>query len=210
MTPPIYLTLAQVKAYMPTSDVSTTNIWDAFITTICNNVSRAWDILTFREEGAYAIQADTTRYYDGVPLTATDGINSLYTDEFVAITTIGLAPSGGNVYTPMSADDFWLYPYNALTQGKPFYRVDLTGLGSVQKWPSRPHSIQIVGKFGYSATVPPAVFEGLLLYVIKFLRKAQTNYLETGTILDTGQVFVGLKTDADIQNLIQIYQRSRV
>lgn len=210
MSIPVYLTPAQVKAYAPTNELNTSTVWDGFLTTVCETVSRAFDHLTFRAPGAYAVTEDTLRYFDGKQVTATDQLRSLWIDELAALTSLAIAPNGGTTYTPIDAGDFWLWPYNATVLNQPYQRLDLTGDGTVKSWPSRPHSIQITGKFGYSTNVPADVTEALLLYTIRFVRKAQQNYLEVGQLLDTGQVFIGAKTDYDLQALIAVYRRGRL
>lgn len=210
MTPAVYLTREQVAAYMPTNEVSTTTVWNTFLDTVCQNVSRAFDTLTFRQPGDYAVEDDTTRYFDGVPVTATDYVLCLAIGELAALTSVSIAPNGGDTFTLVPADSYWLWPYNAAQDYKPYLRIDLTGSGSVAQWPTRPHSVQVIGKFGYSTEVPPDVYQALLLYAIRFLRKAQQNYLEVGTLLDTGQIMLGMKEDTDLVQLIQFYRKSRV
>lgn len=210
MTAPNYVTPEQVQAYMPANDVATATTWDATVTLLCTNCSRAFDKLTFRPPGAYAVADDTLRYFDGVPATATDYVGSIFTDELVELTSVGIAPNGGSSFAPLDVNNFWLWPYNAAAEGKPYLRIDLAPDGAVKCWPSRPHSVQVIGKFGYSLEVPADVEEAILLYIVRMIRKAQQNYLEVGTMLDNGQVMVGMKVDHDLQELILMYRKGRL
>lgn len=211
MTLPDYVTAAMVRAYMPTNEVATSTVWDADVTTLCTNCSRAFDTLTFREPGAYAVSDDSTRYFDGIPCTATDFITMLLTGELAALTSVSIAPSGGSSYSSLLADNYWLWPYNAAAEGKPYSRIDLNpDGGAVKLWPSRPHSIQVVGKFGYSQSAPADVQEAILLYIVRILRKAQQNYQDVGAMLDSGVVMIGMKTDHDLQELILMYRRPKL
>jgi hypothetical protein len=212
MTAPLYLTLAQVKAYMPTNEVSTVATWDTMVTTLCTNLSRAFDSLTFRQIGAYAVNADVTAYFDGVSIFAGAYTESVFVDELAAApTSIGVSMSGNGSYVNLTPSDFWLWPYNAANNGKPYTRIDLnTQTGAYKSWPTYPHSVKVVGKFGYSVTVPDDVYEALLLYAVRMIRKAQTNYLEVGTLLDSGQVLTGMKRDEDLLGLIALYKKGRL
>lgn len=209
MTIPNYVTSAQVKAYMPTNEIATSTVWDNVLTTLCANCSRAWDKLTFREPGAYAVDADTTRYFDGVPVTATDYLDQILVGEICAVTSVSTAPNGGS-FAPMNNADYLLWPYNAQLEGRPYTEVMLNPNGGISSWPSTKRSVQVVGKFGYSLTVPDDVLEALLLYVVRFIRKNQQNFLEVGTITDSGQVYIGMKVDPDLQDLVRMYRRGRV
>lgn len=210
MTLPNYVTPEEVRAYMPANEVATATTWDATVTLLCANCSRAFDKLTFRQPGAYAVADDTTRYFDGVPETATDYLGSIFTDELVALTSVGIAPNGGSSFTALNTNNYWLWPYNAAAEGKPYLRIDLDPDGAVKRWPVRPRSVQVIGKFGYSLEVPADVQEAILLYIVRMVRKAQQNYLEVGTMLDSGQVMVGMKVDHDFQELILMYRKGRL
>lgn len=211
MTLPDYVTPEMVRAYMPTNEVATATVWDADVATLCTNCSRAFDTLTFREPGAYAVSDDTTRYFDGVPCTATDFLTMILIGELADLTSVSIAPNGGNSYNPLLVDNYWLWPYNAIAEGNPYSRIDLNpDGGAIKLWPSRPHSIQVIGKFGYSQIVPADVQEAILLYIVRMLRKAQQNYQDTGTMLDSGVVLIGMKTDHDLQELILNYRKPKL
>lgn len=196
---------------MPTNEVATSTVWDSNVEVLCANCSRSFDTLTFREPGAYAVDTDTTRYYDGIPFTATDFVDLLFTDELAALTSVSIAPNGGSTYTAVDAANFWLWPYNAAVMGKPYTHIRLNAEGgSVQAWPSRLHSIQVTGKFGYSLIVPADVQEAILLYIVRMLRKAQQNYQDVGTMLDSGVILIGMKQDHDLQETILMYRKARL
>lgn len=199
-----YVTLSDVKLYDPQNEVSTTELWDVMVTTLCTNLSRAFDQSTWREPGEFAVGTDSTRVFDGTPNTATDFIRQLDVDELAAVPTL-VTIAGITV----PSNDYWPVPYNALSQGKPFTGLYLDPDGQTRFWGSKLHSIQVTGKFGYSTAVPADVFQALLLYVIRLLRKAQQNYLETGVILDAGQIMSGSKIDEDIKDIIILRRKTR-
>lgn len=213
MTTPNYLDVPTLKAYMPTNEVSTTSIWDTEATTLCTNLSRAWDTFTFRKPGAYAVAAPTTRYFDGVNPNANDFVNSIFVDEMAqAPTAVQISTSGSQTgFVTMASSDYYMWPYNAAEEGKPFLRIDLDLIsGSTKKWPMYPRSVSVTGLFGYSTSLPADVLQAMLLFAVRFIRKSQQNYLDVGTFLDSGQVLIGMKTDPDLTELIRHYRKSRV
>lgn len=211
MTLPDYVTPEMVQAYAPSNEVATSTVWDSVVASLCTNCSRAFDTLTFREPGAYAVTDDSTRYFDGIPCTATDFITMLTVGELVDLTSVEIAPNGGSTYSALLTDNYWLWPYNAPSEGKPYTRIDLQpNSGSVRLWPSQPHSVRVIGKFGYSASVPDDIQEAILLYIMRMLRKAQQNYEDVGQMLNSGVILVGMKQDYDLQTLILMYRKARL
>lgn len=206
MTPPAYFQLSDVKAYMPNNEVSNTTKWDGLVTTLTTNMSRAFDTYTSRAAGAYLVTADSTRYYNGVNPNATDYTTNLLIAELAGTpTSISIANSSYQ-YTPMLSTDYFMWPDNAALDGYPYWRVDLNPNGQTTAWPWMRRAVQVVGKFGYSQAVPSDVFEALLLLAVKYVRKAQQNYLKTGTVLDVAQIMGGMDVDPDIAGLILYYR----
>lgn len=200
-----YVTLSQVKAYMPENEVSTSSLWDGMVSTLCTNLSRLFDTLTWRNPGDYAVSADSARWFDA-PLAVASG-----PEYSLPIGEIAAAPTSVVVDGQLiNSSDYWLAPYNALAEFRPYTSIDLTPESTLRSWGVKRRSICVTAKFGYSTTVPPVVYEGLLLFVARFVRKAQQNYLETGTLLDSGQLMVTSKRDEDLQSLILHYRKSRL
>jgi hypothetical protein len=205
VTTPVYVTLAQVKAYWPTNEVSVTTDFDALVTTLTTNCSRCWDTLTWRNPGDYAVVTPDTLWYDGVPFTATDYLDVLPIDEIAAVPTSIISDG----YTLLSTD-YFMWPYNAPHNFRPYTQIRLNPTGMLKLWTTKIHAISVTGLFGYSVVVPPDVSEALLLYIVRMVRKSQQNYLEVGTLLDSGQIMIGMKTDPDLQVLLEHYRKSRV
>lgn len=203
-----YITLAQVKAYAPTNEVSTSTVWDATVTTLCANLSRAFDTLTERHPGAYAVTAASAKYYDGVKPTATDYIDSLLVDEMAdAPAEVAISNSGG-AYVALASADYFPWPDNA--DGIPYTRIDLNPYGQTKTWGYDRRRVRVTAKFGYSQTVPADVLEAMLLYVVRLMKKVQQNFQEVGQLLDSGVVLIGMRRDEDLQTLIAYYRNSRL
>lgn len=200
-----YITLAQVKAYMPTNEVSTSSIWDTMVTTLCNTTSRLFDLLTWRNPGDFKVQDSVIKYFDGNPPTKTDYWDILSIGELAEAPT--LVQIDGNT---VLSTNYWTWPYNAALDFVPITALRLNPAGTLKSWQAQLRGIAITGKFGYSTTVPPDVYEAMLLFVVKYVRKAQQNYMDSGTILDSGQIMQGMKEDADLSKIIEYRKRPRL
>lgn len=211
MTLPNYVTAAQVKAYWVNNGVQNTSQYDNVITTLCTNCSRAFDVLTFHLPGAFAVTADAAQLFNGKPWTATAYQLSIAVPELATTPTlVEISISGSQTaFVPLASTDFYCEPLESPLVGKPFTTITLDAQnGQYKQWPIYPRSIRVTGKFGYSTTIPDAVNEALLLYVVRMIRKIQNNYLEVGQLLDSGQVMIGMKYDPDLQTLIQQYRKA--
>lgn len=194
---------------MPNNEVATTSFWDAPVTTLCTNLSRNFDLLTFRRSGTYYVTDDAVKYFDGIPVTALDYLTELPIGELGATPTLVETSSNGDPsgFATFAAINYFMWPYNAAIEEQPYTHINLYQSVS---WPTAPRSIRVTGKWGFSATVPAPVYQALLLYAIRMIRKAQQNYLEVGTLLDTGQVMIGMKKDEDLEVLINYYKKSKI
>jgi len=236
MTANNYVTLSDVKAEMPTNEVSTTNIWDTLITNLCTTLSRLFDKYTNRKPGAYNVTADVTRYFDGPsqgmysPVygfktqrlsSGYTGAIKLYIGELAQFpTSVAVAENGqidtedgannGN-YTVWPQTDFYGEPTNAFDEAHPYNFLSLDIIyGTHRIWYPYKKGIKIVGRFGYATSTPDPVHKALLLLVVKYVRKAQQNYLQTGSIMDATQVMSGSKPDDDLADLIELYRKKAV
>lgn len=233
MTLPNYCALADVKASWPENEINTLTTYDAMITDEIIEQSRTFDRETNRKPGAYAVSADVTRYIDGPgyglfsPIygyktqrltNAYTGAVSLPVGELAAFpTSVSMAQSAqvdtgsannNGVYTLVPATDYYAEPGNALDEGMPFTRLTLDILnGTTRVWLPFRRGIKIVGKFGYSTTVPDDVRKCVKLMVIRQQRKAKQNFLDVATINDAGQIMSGAKLDSDIADIIRHYRR---
>ena len=93
-----YVTVAEIKADMPDSDLDTLADYDAVLSEMITAASRLID----REVGGWpnyfdAPTTDATRYYDG------NGEEELYIDPLVSLTSVSVAETGGLVRGLISA-----------------------------------------------------------------------------------------------------------
>jgi hypothetical protein len=217
-----YCTLAEVKASMPDNAVSSTTTYDALVTSLVTRISRTLDKFTGRKPGAYYVDTDVTHYpiygagstsinpfSERLGGSASDGVR-LWIGELAAVpTSVAVSLTGSiSTYTAYSSTDFICGPYDALDNGLPYEWLELDLFnGTHPIWSSFPKGNKVVGKFGYSATVPDDIKEAAILMVVRMLRRAQQNYMNVATINGVGQIMQGDRIDDDIVKMIGHYRK---
>ena len=197
-----YCTAAEVKAAMPDGNWGAD--YDALLALLAARASRAIDRYTKREPGAYAVAADTTRYF-----TAEDPIE-LYIGELAAApTTVSIAEAGDLTdLTALASADYILEPYNALAEGLPynFIRLDVLN-GDWAYWPGFQKSVVIVGKFGYSATVQDDVKQASIIQCARWFKRGQQGFQDTGAITELGQLTYVKNIDPDVMLMVDFLRK---
>jgi hypothetical protein len=169
---------------------------------LVTRASRAIDTLTRREPGFWYVSADTTRYFDG------EGGCHLYIGYLATTpTSVAVAESGdvdgsggtGGTYTTLAATDYYLYPYNALAEGRPFTRLDRADYDA---WPTYERSVKVVGKFGWALAVPPEVKQAAIIQTTRWYKRGYQMFHDTGGIIELGQLRYTQQLDPDIAALL--------
>jgi len=197
-----YCTADEVKAAMPDGNWGAT--YDALIALLAARASRAIDRYTKREPGAYAVAADSTRYF------TSEGDTSLYIGELAAApTTVSIAEAGDITdLTALVATDYILEPYNALAEGIPYNFIKLDVLnGDWAYWPGFQKSIVIVGKFGYAAAAPDDVKQCAIIQCARWFKRGQQGFVDTGAILELGQLTYTRALDPDVSMMIDFLRK---
>jgi len=197
-----YCTAAEVKAAMPDGNWGAT--YDALIALLVTRASRALDRYTKREPGAYYADADTTRYF-----TAGGDIDLSIGEMAAAPTTISIAEVGDLTdLTALAATDYFMEPYNALAEGLPFNFIRLDSLnGDYYYWPKFQKSVVIVGKFGYSATVPDDVKQAAIIQCARWFKRGQQGFQDTGAVIELGQLRYIRMIDPDVQAIVDYLRK---
>lgn len=200
-----YLTVANLKASMP--DTSWGSAYDTAMGTAITDASRAIDEFTHREPGAYYVTADTTRWFNG------DGSQELWIGELAAApTSLSVAEDGvvdgsagtGGTYTTWAATDYLLWPPNALLRGKPYLMIAIDiNNGTKAYFYQYPKSVKIVGKFGYSATIPSIINRATIVQATRYFKRAQQAQRDTGAVVELGQLQYTQKLDPDVALLVE-------
>lgn len=198
-----YCSIADVQQHLPDGTWGTS--YEKLLDALCVRASRDIDLYTERKAGAYCADTDVTLYFAG------KGRSELWIDELAALpTTLAVAESGlvdnaantGGTYTTWAARDFFLWPDNALEDGKPFLRIDVDLVQGSKSffYPAR-RSVKITGKFGYSQTVPPEVKEATIAHAVNLFKRGQQAFQTAGANIELGRL-VYIKPEPQVQNLI--------
>lgn len=192
-----YATLAALKERLGTVPAE----HDALLENLITAASRAIDDHTGRR--FYA--ATDTRYY-----TATNAYCLDLADDLRTVTTLKTDEDGDRTYeiTWDSADDYYLAPYNAATDGRPYSSIEVDRVNGDYTFPSTVRGIQIVGSFGYNATgSQPAPVEQACLRLCERYYHLHTAPLGVSGSSELG--VVRIQSDRDVADLLWPYRRRR-
>lgn len=239
MTTNDYLTLSELKASFPDTSWGTT--YDTVLTAAITRASRLVDRYTNRKPGAYFVDTDETRYYPpvrtyGIPGGGYQGeaqlsqalgywpglgkADQLWIDELattptsvkVAETGVVDSPAGtGGTYTTWAITDYFCWPYNALSDGLPFQRLDinlLTGTKSV--WYQWPRAVKITGKFGFALETPDDVKEAVLNQVFRWFKRSQQAMTDRGVNADLGEFVYRAALDPQTKEMIDHFRKQAI
>ena len=197
-----YCTAAEVKAAMPDGNWGAT--YDVLLALLAARASRAIDRITKREPGAYAVAADTTRYFTGGKDIDLD-IGELA----AAPTSVSFAEAGDLTdLTALAATDYFMEPYNALAEGLPFNFIRLDTLnGDWHYWPGFQKSVVIVGKFGYAAAAPDDIKQAAIIQCARWFKRGQQGFQDTGAIVELGQLTYTRALDPDIEMMVDFLRK---
>ncbi|HQX18145.1 MAG TPA: hypothetical protein PLA27_17130 [Anaerolineales bacterium] len=123
----------------------------------------------------YPTTDEVTYYYNG------SGRATQYIDEFVSISSVAVAESGGlsstDYTTWVEGTDYITYPYNASALGKPFTALGLVDYaGTKGAFYSGQKSVKVVGVAGYSASPPAIVAKATKIQAVQWFMKAKMGY----------------------------------
>jgi hypothetical protein len=207
-----YATIPEFKEQM--SEVPWDDSYETIIKAMLERASRQIDRLIKRWPGFFYAKTESTRYFTG------RGDSELWISEAplaTAPTSVAVAESGvvddstdsGGDYTAWASNDYLLWPYNAVQHSEPFLRLDIDVLnGTKAIWYAYPKGIKIVGKFGFATTTPPDIKQATLVQCIRWFKRAQQAYADTGAILDLGQLRYVQKLDPDVENTIMNFMET--
>lgn len=196
-----YLDVTDVMAEMP--DVDWSGKYRETLAALVTRASRMIDVLTGREPGAYAVETATIRYFDG------SGCREQWLDEMAAApTAVAVDETGGLSYTAWASTDYAVWPYNALATGKPLKRLDIDLMnGDKAVWYKFPRSVKVTAKWGYSTTPPGEVYQATLIQSMRWFKRAQQAFQDTGAIVDLGQLRYVQALDPDIATIVTHLRR---
>lgn len=199
--------------------------YDTLLGILATRASRVIDKWTGRSPGSYYVTTDATFYYDG-PNSGRSGNlvyayderlgggsfpnSQLWIDELAAVpTSVSMSLNGDlTSYTAMAATDYICWPYNALEDGIPYTRLDLDILYGTHKiWYSFRKGIKIVGKFGYSTSIPDDIKQATIIQAARWFKRGQQGFQDAGAIAELGQLRYVKGLDPDIEMMLMHYRR---
>jgi hypothetical protein len=188
-----YSTLAEIKAHLNIPTATTT--YDTELEQGIEAASRFID--SYCNRRFYKSPADETFYY-----TPRSG-RLCFIDELIDITSIKTDDDFDGIYeTTWTSSDYYLMPYNMT----PKTSIELTLRGGYFFYPHLPKSVQVVGKFGYSATAPLDVKMACIIEASRLFKRRDAILGIAGTS-QFGQVKLMDEMDPDVRKLLRSYAR---
>jgi hypothetical protein len=189
-----YITVDEVKEDQPSNPWGSS--YDKLIDTMIPAACRLMDQELLVKPGAYAVESETTRYFDG------SGSSVQMVDPMAdAPSEIAVNENGDlSTYTVWSATDYYLQPYNSTP-----YReivIDLMN-GTKAVWYRYPKAVKITAKFGISTEAPALVKRATIIQVHRWIQRATQGYEDVGALRDIGQLKYVKELDPDVKTILE-------
>lgn len=199
-----YTTVGAVRALLGV-DAPLDASYDALLTVLITQASRVIDLATGREPGAFAVEADSVRFFDG------PGHAGLWIGELAAAPAeVAVAETGDlSSYTVWDAADYLPWPSNAAAEGRPYLRLDLAPYGSRSTWTTFRRGVRVTGPFGYASVgnTPAAIEQATAIQAVRAFKRAQQAYQDVGAIAELGQLRYVKALDPDVAVIVEHYRR---
>jgi hypothetical protein len=113
--------------------------------------------------------------------------------------------------TELAPTDYTLAPINALGDGRPYNFIVLDTLnGDHSFWPRYPNAIVVTGRFGYSTVAPEEIKQMTLIQAVRWFKRGQQSFQDTGAITDLGQLTYTKAIDPDVAMMIEHFKQVTV
>lgn len=200
-----YCTIAEVKAVMPESPLSSST--DADIDAAIGYFIAAASRLIDRYVGQssnyfYPSTDEETRYYDGVGSEL-----DLMIDDCISMSSVAVSESGGissSDYTVWTKDtDYLTIPYNSA----PIYGLRINRNGSKSGWTSYRKAVKVTGFFGYSLEPPADVKHACITQTLRWFMRAKQAFMDTGAGGQQGTMTFSAMLDNDVALILEPYKK---
>ena len=214
-----YITTIDIQAALP--DTTWGSTYDSEFARLATMASRVIDRLTHRKPGAFYVDTDVTRYFDGKhgfnwnrarqAYTAYGSEIELYIGELAeAPTSVEMTvdtPRSGNYtalsYTSVTSGDYYVAPYNAPDDGLPYTHLILDNYnGTYALWYPWRQVVKVTGKFGYSTTVPADIKQAALIQAIRPFMRGKQAFQDVGAIIELGQLRYVNEVDPEVKLIL--------
>lgn len=155
--------------------------------------SRLFDRLTRRDDNAF-VSTSGTKYL--TPARA----DRLWVPDLLSITTLKTDDNADGTYeTTWAATDYFLWPYD----GPPYKRVEVAVSTGDYSFPVAQRSVEIVGAWGRTATVPDDVARAVILLAHRLYNRPKT---PEGVVGSPERGFVHIADlDPDVATIVTRY-----
>lgn len=190
-------TYATVEELKDRLDI-TSNTEDELLIALCKAASRMIDNYLGRKPRSFYSSTDSTLYFTG------SGGDELWIPELAATpTSVSVAETGDlDTYTLWSSSDYFEWPYNYADEEVPIMRLDINPDGAEDYWPNYPKAVKIVGKFGFSTTPPEEIKLATIIQTVRWFKRNQQSWADTGAIVELGQLRYTQKLDPDVEQIL--------
>ncbi len=208
-----YITATDIKNAMP--DTAWTTKYDDEFARLATSASREIDRITHRQPGAYAVSVDETRYFEGPHQGRYFRDRGLFRgigeNQELEIGELADVPTSVSMtldnprgtYTAFTTSDYFVWPYNWQGEGIPISKLILDVYnGHYYGWYSWPQAVKVIGKFGFSTTVPSDVQQATLIMAIRSFKRGQQGFQDTGAISELGQLRYVKELDPEVEQIL--------
>lgn len=179
-----YATLNEVRRRLPDGPI----VDDNDLESIIEGVSRFVD----KDRGRRFYAVSETRYY--VPASA----NFVVIDDLLSLTTLKTDEDGDQTFErTWTSADYLLSPFNAALDGKPYFSIERSRLGSLL-FPVDFRSVEVAGSFGYASTTPKTVHEYCILFSMRLLERKESLFGHAVITAKKVVQIVGLDKDTEM------------
>lgn len=192
-----YTTLATVRSLLgiPATDTS----YDTLIEATVESVSRMID----NHAGRRFYSGTETHYYSAAT------IDEIYIDDILSVTSLKTDDDeDGTFETTWATSDYHLLPYDAVTNVKPYTRIETSGYGDYSFSTGVKKCVQIVGSFGFCTTAnqPKPVAEAAKIQSIRLFKRKDAPFAVIGGG-EMQQATPIVDLDPDVKMLLSPYVR---
>lgn len=199
-----YCTIAEVKAVMPESPLSSSTDADieAAIGYFITAASRMIDRYVGQYPNFFYPSSDLeSRYYDGVG----DELD-LMIDDCASLSSVAVSESGGissSDYIEWTLNvDYITIPYNAT----PIYGLRINRDGGKTGWTNHKKAVKVTGVFGYSLTPPADVKHACITQTVRWFMRAKQAFMDSGAGGQQGSMTFSATIDNDVALILEPYR----
>jgi len=196
-----YCSSSDVKTQMPEDYIASSSDYDTQLGVLCTAASRLID----REVGYwpdfFSPSTDAeTRYFDG------NGDIEIDIDPVASLTSVAVSEAGNyssSDYTSWTQNtDYYTWPYNASGLTEPIVRLIIDHNGSKYNWTRYKKAVQVVGRFGYSTSVPELIQQAATTQTMRWYMKAKQGWQDGSANPDMGMMVYAKRLDPDIKEML--------